>query len=61
MIIVLALVSVIGAAMTLALLWPYGAFAALLGMPCGASALVLAVSSLIAVRNPRQTIDLRGW
>jgi hypothetical protein len=57
MVILLAFISVIGGAITLALLWPYGAFTALFGMPFGASALVLAVSILIALRNLKQAIE----
>jgi hypothetical protein len=57
MIILLVFVSVIGGAMTLALLWPYGAFTALFGMPLGASALVLAVSILIALQRSEQAIE----
>jgi divalent metal cation (Fe/Co/Zn/Cd) transporter len=57
MIILLAFVSVIGSAMTLALLWPYGAFTALFGMPLGVSALVLAVSILIALQKLGQAIE----
>lgn len=41
--------AVIGYATTLALLWPYGAFTALLGMSFGGSALVLAVGILMAL------------
>ena len=57
MVILLAFISMIGGAATLTLLWSYGAFPALFGAPFGASALVLAVSILIAVRNPRQAIE----
>jgi hypothetical protein len=57
MLILLAFVSVIGGAITLALVWPYGALTALFAMPFGASALVLAVCSLITLRNSRQAIE----
>ncbi len=57
MVILLAFISMIGGAITLALLWPYSAPLAILGMPFGASALVLAVSILMATRNPRQAIE----
>jgi divalent metal cation (Fe/Co/Zn/Cd) transporter len=43
--------------MTLALLWPYGVFTALFGMPLGASALMLAVSILIALQKVGQAIE----
>jgi hypothetical protein len=56
--ILLVFISMIGGAITLALLWPYGAFTALFGMPFGASALVLTVGILIAVQNPRQASNL---
>jgi hypothetical protein len=49
--------AVVGCAMTFALLWPCGALPALLGLPFGGSALVLAVSILIALQNPRQAFE----
>jgi hypothetical protein len=55
--ILLAFVSVIGGAMTFALLWPSGAPLAILATPFGASALVLSVSSLIALLKSEQGIE----
>jgi hypothetical protein len=57
MVILLAFGSVIGGLMTLVLLWPYGAFTALFGLPFGGSALVLAVSILIALQKSGQAIE----
>jgi hypothetical protein len=60
MIILLAFVNGIGGSMTLALLWPYGAPLAILGilgMCFGASALVLAVSVLIDLQKSEQAIE----
>ena len=49
--------AVIGAAMALKLLWPYGAPLAILGTPFGASALVLAVGILITLQKSEQAIE----
>ena len=57
MVILLTFVGVIGGGMTLALLWPYGPFTALLGMPLGASALGLAVSMFIAMQKSGQAVE----
>ncbi|MBL0408501.1 hypothetical protein JKG68_32070 [Microvirga aerilata] len=55
--ILLAFVGVVGGAITLGMLWSYGAVMALSGTPLGASALVLAVSILMALQKSEQPIE----
>ena len=61
----LVIVALVGELITLALLWPYGAFVAFIGASFGASALTLIVALLVgrverrsrAVRRSEDTIE----
>ena len=50
-------ISIVGGALILALLWPYGAVIALFVTPFAASALLLGVSILVALQNSEQPIE----
>ncbi len=51
MVIVFVVSSILGGALTLALLWPYGLLVAVLGAPFGASLTAILVAGLIILRG----------
>jgi hypothetical protein len=51
MVIVLLFASLLGGAITLALLWPYGALVAVLSAPFGGSTMAVLVGGLLALRG----------
>jgi hypothetical protein len=57
----LVIVALVGELITLAVLWPYGAFVAFIGASFGASALTFIVALLVgrAVRRPEDTMRPR--